>query len=95
MYGSASWILEAASGKGSWANPDAAEKRRVEILLAHKYVRFVTAHDSFYNNRGVWIKLEDIEGGSIGLACIYAPNTPTKRRHLWHIMMKSLPRDCD
>jgi hypothetical protein len=34
-------------------------------------------------------------GGGIGLACIYAPNIPTERRHLWHIMMESLPKDCD
>ena len=67
---------------------------RVEILLAHKYARPVTAHGSLYNHRIIWIKPEGIAGGSIGLACVYAPNILTERRHLWHIMMESLPRDC-
>ena len=48
-----------------------------------------------YDNRVVWIKLEGIEGGNIGFACVYAPNIPTERRHLWHIMVESLPKDCE
>ena len=40
-------------------------------------------------------KLEGIEGGNIGLACIYAPNISTERRHLWRDIMKLLPKDCD
>lgn len=30
----------------------------------------------------------------MGLACVYAPNTPTWQRHLWDIMAISLPKDC-
>jgi hypothetical protein len=41
------------------------------------------------------IKMEGIEGGNVGIACIYAPNIPKDRRHLWHIMVDSLPKDCD
>ena len=95
MPGCASWILEAGPSERSWANPDAAGKRGVGILLAHKYTRLVTNHGSLYNDRVVWIKLEGIEGGNIGIACIYAPNISTERRHLWHVLMESLPRDCE
>lgn len=28
------------------------------------------------------------------MACVYAPNIPTERRHLWHLMADMLPRDC-
>ena len=43
----------------------------------------------------VWIKLEGVEGGKIGFACIYAPNIPTDRRHMWTLMAESLPKDCE
>ena len=82
MPGCASWILEAALGKRSWLNPNAAGKGGVGILLANKYARLVTATGALYDNRVVWIKLERVEGGNIGLACVYAPNNPTDRRHL-------------
>ena len=65
------------------------------ILLVHKYVKLVMAHGVLYEDKVVWIKLEGIEGRNIGIACIYAPNIPTDRRHLWHIMVDSLPKDCD
>ena len=95
MPGYACWALEAAPGEKSWINPNAAGKGGVGILLASKYARLVTDHGALYDNRLVWIKLEGIEGGKIGLACIYAPNIPTKRRHLWHLMSDSLPKDCE
>ena len=91
----ASWILEAAPGERSWLNPNAAGKGGVGIILAQKYAKLVTTHGTLYDNRVVWIKLEGIEGGNIGLACVYAPNIPTERRHLWHIMVDSLPKDCE
>lgn len=59
--------------------PNAVSKGGVGILLSHKYARFVTKHGALYENRVVWIKLENIEGGNIGLACIYAPNKPTDK----------------
>ena len=95
MPGYASWILEVAPGEKSWLNPNAVGKGGVGILLARKYAKLVTAHRSLYDNRLVWIKIEGIEGGNIGLACIYAPNIPTERRHLWHIMVDALPKDCE
>jgi exonuclease III len=95
MPGCVSWILEAAPGERSWINPNAAGKGGVGILLSHKYAKLVTEHGSLYENRVVWVKLDGIEGGSLGLACIYAPNIPTDRRHLWHIMVESLPKDCE
>lgn len=82
MPGYASWILEAAPGERSWLNPNAAGKGGVGILLTHKYARLVTGFGALYENRVFWIKIEGIEGGNIGLACIYAPNIPTDRRHL-------------
>ena len=93
MRGCASWILKAGPDERSWANPNATDKGGVGILLAHKYTRLVTNHGSFYNDR--LIKLEGIEGGNVGIARIYAPNIPTERRHLWHVLMESLPRDCE
>ena len=36
--------------------------------------------------------MEGVDGAKIGIPCIYAPNIPTERRHLWHVMMESLPR---
>ena len=95
MPGYANWFLEASPGEKSWLNPNAAGKGGVGILLARKYAKLVTEHGALYDNRVVWIKLEGIEGGSIGLACIYAPNIPTERRHLWHIMVDALPKDCE
>ena len=95
MPGCSSWILEAAPGERSWLNPNAAGKGGVGILLANKYAKLVKEHGALYDDRVVWIKLEGIEGGSIGIACIYAPNIPTDRRHLWHIMVDALPKDCE
>lgn len=95
MSGYASWVLEAALGERSWLNTNAARKRGVGILLARKYARLVTAHGSLYENKVIWIKLEEVEGGNIGLVCIYTPNIPTKRRHLWLIMIVALPKDCE
>ena len=91
----ASWILEAAPSEKNWINPNAAGKGGVGILLAHKYARLVTNHDALYEDRVAWIKLEGVEGGNIGIACIYALYIPTNRRHLWHIMVHALPKDCE
>ena len=95
MPGCKSWVLEAAPGEQSWLNPNAAGKGGVGILLANKYARLVTATGSLYEDMVVWIKLEGVEGGNVGLACVYAPNIPTERRHLWYILVDSLPKDCE
>ena len=95
MPGYASWILEAAPGERSWLNPNAAGKGGVGIILAQKYAKLVTTHGALYDNRVVWVKLEGIEGGNIGLACVYALNIPTERRHLWHLLVDYLPKDCE
>ena len=93
MHGCASWFLEATPRERSWINPNVASKGGVGILLAHKYARLEIAHGALYDDRVIWIKLEGIEGRNIGLACIYAPNIPTDRQHLWHIMIDNLPKD--
>ena len=95
MPGCASWILEAAPGERSWLNPNAAGKGGVGILIAQKYAKLVTAHGALFEDRLVWIKLEGIEGGNIGLTCVYAPNIPTERRNMWHNMIDALPKDCE
>ena len=95
MPGYASWVLEVAPGERSWLNPYVAGKRGVDILLNPKYATLVTEHEALYDNRVVWIKMEGVEGGNIGVACVYAPNIPTDRRHLWYFMMESFPNDCD
>jgi hypothetical protein len=82
MLAYASWILEAASGERSWLNPKAARKGGVGIFLANKYVRLVTTTGLLYENRVIWIRLEEIGGGNVGLACVYSPNISTDRRHL-------------
>ena len=80
MPGYASWVLEAAPGEKTWLNPNAAGKGGVSILLNSKYATLVTGHGALYDNRVVWIKMGGIEGGNIGVACVYAPNIPTDRR---------------
>ena len=80
--GYTSWILEAAPGERSWLNPSAAGKGGVGILITNKFAKLVTANGSLYDNRVMWVKLEGVEGGNIRLACVYAPNIPTDRRHL-------------
>lgn len=82
MQGCASWILEAAPREKNWLNPDAAGKGRVGIILSSKYARLVKDHMSLYDNRVVWVKLEGVEGGNLGIACIYTPNILTEMRHL-------------
>lgn len=84
MPGCASWIMEPAPRERGWINPNAAVKRGVGILLAHKYARLVINHGALYKDIIVWIKLEGIVGGSIGLACIYAPNIPTREGIMAH-----------
>ena len=51
-------------------------------------------HGAYYEDKVVWIKLGGI-GGNIAIAYVCAPHIPTDRRHLWHIMVDSLPKDCD
>ena len=68
-------------------------ERRAEEEEGITLGRLVTEHGALYDDRVVWIKLEGIEGGNIGITCIYAPNIPTDRRHLWHIMVDALPKD--
>lgn len=82
MPGYASWVLPAAPGERSWLNPNAAGKGGVGNFLVHKYARLVTKHGLLYENKVIWIKVEGIEGGNVGLACVYAPNIPIERRHL-------------
>lgn len=94
MRGCASWILEAASKEKSWINPNTAGKGGVGIMIANKYAKLVTMHGALYENIVVWIKLEGLKGGNLGIACVYAPNIPTDRRHLWHLMVDNLPKDC-
>lgn len=94
MPGCANWILKATPGERSWLNPNAAGKGGVWILLSHKYARLVIENRALYNNKVVWIKLEGI-GCNIGIACIYAPNIPTERKHLWHLIVDYLPKDCE
>ena len=94
MSGCASWVLEVAPGERSWINPNAVRKGGVGILLANKYARLVTATGSLYKDRVIWIELEGVEGWNVGLACVYAPNILTEMRHLWHILVDALPKDC-
>lgn len=61
--------------------PHAKGGGEVGILLAKKYARLVTEHGTLYD-KVVWIKIQGIEGGNIGLACIYAPNIPTECKRL-------------
>ena len=88
-------MLEASPGERSWLNPNAAGKGGVIILINHKYAKLVTEHGALCDNRVVWIKMEGVEGGKVGIVCVYAPNIPSERRLLWHDMMESLPKDCD
>ena len=88
----ASWVLEAALEKEVGLTPT---RPVVGILLNPKYAKLVTEHGGLHDNPVVWIKMEEVEGGNIGVACVYALNIPTDRRHLWYLMMESLLNDCD
>ena len=56
------------------------------IILSNKYAKLVTTHGTLYDDRVVWIKLECIGGGNLGVACVYALNIPMDQRHLCHNM---------
>lgn len=86
------WKLEVEPGYKNWLNPDGAGKGGVGILLASKYARLVTMSGSPMNKRVVWIKLDGIEGGNLGIACVYAPNIPSHRNELWQEMAEHLPK---
>lgn len=74
------------------AQPNAAGRVGVGIILANKYVKLVITHGTIYEDRVVWIKFEEVEGGNIGIAYIYAPNIPTKDKHCWHLTMDFRPK---
>ena len=95
MHGDTSWIQEAVPGERSWINPDAVGKIGVGIILSNKYARLIKDQGSLYDNRVVWVKLKDVEGGTLRITCIYAFNIYMDRRHLWHVMVDSLPNDCE
>ena len=65
------------------------------IIMANKFAKLVTVNGSLCDNIVVWVKLEGVEGGNVGIACIYAPNIPSERRHLWYMLMDTLPKDCE
>ena len=73
MPGCVSWILEAAPGERSWLNPNAAGKGGVGILIASKYAKLVTSHGALGDDRVIWVKLEGIEGGILGLHVFMHP----------------------
>ena len=64
MPGGASWILEATPGKRSWLNPNVAWKRGVDIIIAHKYAKLVTAHGALYDNRVIGLNSKELKGGT-------------------------------
>lgn len=64
-------------------------------MLSNKYARLVTEHGALYENMLVWIKLEEVEGGKISFACVYALNIPTDKRQMWHLMADTLPKNCE
>lgn len=68
---------------------------RGENFVAHKYASLVTTFGSLFEDSVVWIKMEGIEVGNLGIACVYAPNILTNRMHLWHLITNNLPKDCD
>ena len=70
MPWSTTWVLEVEPCYKSWLNPEWAEKGGVDILLASKYHGLVTSPRPIMNDRFVWIKMEGIEGGNLGIACI-------------------------
>lgn len=95
MPWSTGWILEVEPGHKNWLNPDGAGKRGVGILLSSKYSRLVTPLGSLMNNRVVWTKMDGIEGGSLGIACVCAPNILSHGKGLWQEMADHLPKDCN
>lgn len=89
------WLLDAEAGYKSWLNPNGVGKGGVGTILATKYARLVIAAGSLMQNKVLWINLEGIDGGNLGIACVYAPNIPSQRDALWLDMVEHLPKDCN
>lgn len=93
MLGYANWILEAIWGEINWLNPNTNGKGGVGVILTSKYTtRLISAHGALYDNWAIWVRIEGIEGGNIGLVCVNVPKFPIEWQHLWHIMTNSLFR---
>lgn len=82
MLGVSSWIPNAVPGERSSLNPNGAGRGGLGILLANRYAMMVSTHGTLYEYKVVWIKLERMDAGNIGIACVYVPNIPSDRRHL-------------
>lgn len=82
LLGTSSWILEVGRGECSWLNLSATSRGGVGIILANKYASIVTMHGKLYKDIVAWIKLAGIQGGNVGIICVYAPNIPMERNHL-------------
>ena len=65
------------------------------MFLSSKYARLETKPRSLYEYIVLWINLQSVEGGNIGVAFVCTPNIPTERRQIWHLMTDSLPKDYD
>jgi len=45
-------------------------------------------------NKVQWVRLKRLQGGDLGVANIYAPNSPKKWCFLWAKIIQKLPRGC-
>lgn len=46
--------------------------RGIGIFLCDKYARLVKAYGALYANKVIWINLESIAWGNVGMTCVYA-----------------------
>lgn len=72
-------------------NVNGAKIGGVDIFLVSKSV---IKHGALYSIRVVRMKTKMLEGDNLGIVCIYTPNIFIDKRHLWHILTRSLPNDC-
>ncbi|KAG0628129.1 hypothetical protein M758_1G003200, partial [Ceratodon purpureus] len=89
-----SFGLDASPGYGNQDHEDGAGCGGVLTLLAPRWSHAVTASGSILDNRVQWVILSGLPGGDLGIANVYAHNTPQERCHLWEAMTRDLPAQC-
>ncbi|KAL3682785.1 hypothetical protein R1sor_000807 [Riccia sorocarpa] len=83
--------LPAADGLHAQRNPlVSGGKGGVLLLVSPTFCPIIVQHGTIPNEGGLWIHFDTADGRKLGLAAVYAPNTPTERTRLWAALDSSL-----
>ncbi|KAL3678558.1 hypothetical protein R1sor_021514 [Riccia sorocarpa] len=83
----------AADGVHAAANPTVtAGKGGIALAISNRLAGLVTRSGSF-DNRAVWVHIDGLKVGRVGILAVYAPNTVLERTRLWHSMLGKLESD--